>query len=218
MQALRAACTARGIDRMPRAAVRPPGLRGAFFGSEEATSMTGVDLPSLLVDMLPRLWAFALRISGNRHDAEDLVQRACVRALERAHQLQQDTSPLSWVFSIMHSIWINELRARKVRSRNGVEWDDQLLETVPDPSGANPETEVLHRQVLRAIERLPEAQRAVILLVAIEGLSYKEAADVLAVPIGTVMSRLSRARQALGALFEGHSARDTARNAVGYGS
>jgi RNA polymerase sigma-70 factor (ECF subfamily) len=180
--------------------------------------MTGVDLSSLLVDMLPRLWAFALRISGNRHDAEDLVQRACVRALEREHQLQQDTSPLSWVFSIMHSIWINELRARKVRNRNAVEWDDQLLETVPDPSGSNPETEVLHREVLRAIERLPEAQRAVILLVAIEGLSYKEAADVLAVPIGTVMSRLSRARQALAALFEGQPALDTARKALGCGA
>src|ERR1700692_1005071 len=66
-------------------------------------SMNGADLPGMLPDMLPRLWAFALRISGDRHDAEDLVQRACVRALERAHQLQPDTDPLSWMFSIVHT-------------------------------------------------------------------------------------------------------------------
>lgn len=164
--------------------------------------MTAADLPSMLVEMLPRLWAFALRISGNKHDAEDLVQRACVRALERAHQLRDGTSPLSWVFSIMHSIWINEVRARKVRGRTSVEWDDQMLETVADPNGADPAAEVLHRQVLHAIAKLPEAQRGVIMLIAVEGLSYKEAAAVLNVPIGTIMSRLSRARQALATLFE----------------
>ena len=65
-------------------------------------SMNGADLPGMLPDMLPRLWAFALRISGDRHDAEDLVQRACVRALERAHQLQSDTVPLHWMFSMTH--------------------------------------------------------------------------------------------------------------------
>src|SRR5471032_1666497 len=83
-------------------------------------SMNGADLPGMLPEMLPRLWTFALRISGDRHDAEDLVQRACVRALERAHQLQPDTSPLSWMFSIVHSTWINELRARSVRKRSSM--------------------------------------------------------------------------------------------------
>jgi RNA polymerase sigma-70 factor (ECF subfamily) len=164
-------------------------------------SMNGADLPSMLPEMLPRLWAFALRISGDRHDAEDLVQRACLRALERAHQLQPDTAPLSWMFSIVHSTWINELRARSVRKRSSMEWDDDFLENIADPVDKSPETQLMHGQIISAVERLPEAQRVVMLLVAVEGLSYQEAADVLEVPIGTVMSRLSRARQAVGAQF-----------------
>jgi RNA polymerase sigma-70 factor (ECF subfamily) len=165
-------------------------------------SMTSADLPGMLPEMLPRLWAFALRISRDRHDAEDLVQRACVRALERSHQLRPDTSPLSWMFSIVHSTWINELRARNVRSRSSMEWDDSFLETVADPSARTPETDVMNGQILSAVERLPEAQRIVMLLVTVEGLTYNEAAKVLDVPIGTIMSRLARARKAIGSLFD----------------
>jgi RNA polymerase sigma-70 factor (ECF subfamily) len=164
--------------------------------------MTGSDLPGLLPALLPRLWAFALRLSGDQHDAEDLVQRACVRALERAHQLQPDTSPLSWMFSIVHSTWINEVRARGVRSRWGMDWDDSLLDTVADSNMRTPEENVMNGQIIKAVEQLPETQRAVMLLVAVEGLSYGEAAEVLDVPVGTIMSRLSRARQAVGALFD----------------
>jgi RNA polymerase sigma-70 factor, ECF subfamily len=167
--------------------------------------MTGAELANMLPLMLPRLWAFALRISGDRHDAEDLVQRACVRALERAHQLQPDTAPLSWMFSIIQSAWINELRARNVRSRSGMDWDDAFLETIPDPNTPTPEQNAMDGQIVSAVQRLPEAQRAVMLLVGVEGLSYSEAAKVLGVPIGTVMSRLSRARQAIGALFSGQN-------------
>ncbi|CDY79195.1 RNA polymerase sigma-54 factor RpoN [Caballeronia glathei] len=165
--------------------------------------MTGADLSSMLPEMLPRLWAFALRISGDQHDAEDLVQRACVRALERAHQLRPDTAPLSWMFSIVHSTWINELRARSVRNRSSMDWDDDFLETVADPAARTPEEDVMNQQIVSAVQRLPEAQRVVMLLVAVEGLSYNEAAEALNVPIGTIMSRLSRARQAIGALFDG---------------
>jgi RNA polymerase sigma-70 factor, ECF subfamily len=163
--------------------------------------MSGADLPGMLPEMLPRLWAFALRLSGDQHDAEDLVQRACVRGLERAHQLQPDTAPLSWMYAIMHSTWINELRARSVRKRASFEWDDDFLENLPDPVDKSPETQLMHGQIVEAIERLPEAQRVVMLLVAVEGLTYQQAADVMEIPIGTVMSRLSRARQSIGAMF-----------------
>ncbi len=123
---------------------------------EGTSSMTGADLPNLLPQMLPRLWAFALRICGDRHDAEDLVQRACVRALERTHQLQPDTAPLSWMFSIVHSTWINELRARNVRARTGKEWDDEFLETVADARACAPKQYVTNSQIVSAVQRLPE--------------------------------------------------------------
>ncbi len=170
------------------------------------------NLPDLLPGMLPRLWAFSLRLCGNRHDAEDVLQRACVRGLERAHQLRPDTAPLSWMFSIVHSTWINELRARSVRGRASLEWDDSLLETVPDPGARNPEDALLDGEIIAAVGRLPEAQRVVMLLIAVEGLSYAEAAEVLEVPIGTVMSRLSRARQTIGEQF-GQRASSDARAA-----
>src|SRR6516162_4154485 len=80
------------------------------------------ELPALL----PRLWRFALRLAGDRHDAEDLVQRACVRALERRSQLQPGTSTLSWLFSIVHSVWLNEVRARQIRSRGSIQWSRRL--------------------------------------------------------------------------------------------
>jgi RNA polymerase sigma-70 factor (ECF subfamily) len=163
--------------------------------------MKDVDLPSLLPGMLPRLWSFALRISGDRHDAEDLVQRACVRALERAHQFKPDTSLLSWMFSIVHSTWLNELRARRVRSRSSIEWDDRFLDTIADPLAPSPEVDAMNAEIVSVVQRLPEVQRVVVLLVAVEGLSYGEAAEILDVPIGTIMSRLSRARQTIGTYF-----------------
>jgi RNA polymerase sigma-70 factor (ECF subfamily) len=148
--------------------------------------------------MLPRLWAFALRISGDRHEAEDLLQRACLRALERSYQLRPDTSPLSWMFAIVHSTWLNELRARGVRNRSRAVWDDALLATIADPAARTPEDNLMNRQIIHAVTRLPESQRVVLLLVAIEGMTYGEAARTLGVPIGTVMSRLARARQRMG--------------------
>ncbi|CAB3769708.1 RNA polymerase sigma factor [Paraburkholderia solisilvae] len=162
--------------------------------------MTGTDLPQLLPNLLPRLWGFALRLSGNRQDAEDLVQRTCLRALERQHQLKPDSSPHSWLFAIAHTIWLNEIRARGIRNRTHVAWDDALLEVIADPAAPSPETLVMHRQIVRAVAHLPHAQRTVLLLVAVEGFTYSEAAATLGVPIGTVMSRLARARRSIGAL------------------
>ena len=155
------------------------------------------DLPQLLPRLRPKLWAFAMRLCSDRHDAEDLLQRTCLRALERPHQLRPNTTPLSWMFSIMHTTWINELRARKIRGRCRVEWNDLLLDTVADPVTPTPEQNVMTGQIIEAVKRLPEAQRTVMILVVFEGLSYSDAAEKLGVPIGTVMSRLSRARQAL---------------------
>lgn len=161
----------------------------------------GDDLAHALPELLPRLWRFAVRLTGDPHAAEDLVQRGCVRALERRHQLKPGTSARSWMYSILHSVWLNEIRARQIRQHASMQWTDELAETIPDESGADPERDLMHRQVIQAVERLPDAQRAVMLLVAVEGLSYREAAEALEIPVGTVMSRLARARLTIGAAF-----------------
>jgi RNA polymerase sigma-70 factor (ECF subfamily) len=160
------------------------------------------DFPSILSELLPNLWSFALRLTRDRDDAEDLVQRACLRALERSAQFRPNTSALSWMYSVVHTTWINEVRSRRVRARRSVEWDDSYLATVSDPTTPDPETNVLMQQIVRIVDQLPEKQRTVMLLVTVEGLSYQEAAQVLGVPVGTVMSRLSRARQSVGSRLD----------------
>ncbi len=168
---------------------------------QDGVAITTEDLSTALPALLPRLWRFALRLAVDRHDAEDLVQRACVRALERRHQLQPGTSVLSWLFSIAHTVWLNELRARQIRSRASMQWSDELGDTLAEATALTPEMDAMHREVVDAVEQLPDAHRAVMLLVAIEGLSYREAAEALDVPIGTVMSRLARARLTIGRHF-----------------
>ena len=179
-----------------------PGQRS---GAMEQNGLSA-ELPALL----PRLWRFALRLAGDRHDAEDLVQRACVRALERRSQLQPGTSTLSWLFSIVHSVWLNEVRARQIRNHGSMQWTEELADTVADTGASNPELYTLHQQIIGAVEKLPDAQRTVMLLVAVEGLSYREAATVLDVPIGTVMSRLARARLTIGESFGRPAGEDVA--------
>lgn len=149
----------------------------------------------MLPEMLPRLWTFALRISGDKRDAEDLVQRSCLRALEGVHQLQSDIAPLSWMFAVMHATWMNELQACSVRTRSGM--DAEFL----DPDAYTPEANALNSQLVSAVQRLPEAERVVMLLVAVEGVSYKEAAEALDVPLDTIMRRLSSARLTIAAQF-----------------
>ena len=159
--------------------------------------------------LLPRLWRFALRLTRHAADAEDLVQRSCLRALERRLQWQPGSALLSWVFAIMHSIWLNELRSAQRRREAQLDWEDDSLEPAAPTSLADPEHALMCRQVVAAVHQLPEAQRLVMLLVAVEGLSYREAADVLELPIGTVMSRLARARMAVGQRFVPQAASDT---------
>jgi len=158
-------------------------------------------LATLLPSLLPRLWRFAWRLARDRHDAEDLVQRACACALERRQQLQPGSAALNWMFSILHSVWLNDVRARRIRSQTGLPWIEKREDTLADSSAVDPELNVLHRQVSEAVGALPDAQRALLLLVTVEGLSYREAAEALDIPIGTVMSRLARARLTIGEAF-----------------
>jgi RNA polymerase sigma-70 factor, ECF subfamily len=151
---------------------------------------------------LPRLWRFALRLTRHHDDAQDLVQRCYVRALERRHQWQPGTSLLSWLFAIMHSIWMNELRSAQRRREGSLGGEDDSTPEFADPNpGADPEYQMMFKQIVQSVQRLPEAQRLVMVLIAVEGMSYREAAEVLDVPIGTVMSRLARARISVGEQF-----------------
>lgn len=160
--------------------------------------MTSPDLSAGLVSLLPRLRRFARALTRNPHDADDLVQLALERALARAHQLRPDAALAGWVFGILRHAWIDELRARARSDR--VFAPQESGQHVGDAGQAS-QVEML--SVQEAMERLPQEQRIAVALVLVEGLSYKEAAHVMDVPIGTLTSRLARGREALQAMLGG---------------
>jgi RNA polymerase sigma-70 factor, ECF subfamily len=151
-----------------------------------------------LVALLPRLRRFARSLSRNVHDADDLVQVAVERALLRLDQLRPDARLDSWMYGIIRNAWIDEARARRRRER--VLAPEELGERVADVAG---EAHIHRLSLDAAMESLPDDQRLAVALVLVEGLAYKEAAEVLDVPIGTVTSRLARGREALTALLGG---------------
>lgn len=155
-----------------------------------------------LSDLYPRLHRYCLMITPDAASADDLAQSACIRALERAHQFKPDTRLDSWVFKITQRLWIDELRKRTVRTGAGtLDIDDvELQDHAPDP-----ETNTINREIMRGVMTLPETQRVTALLVYGEGYSYKDAADILDIPIGTVMSRLAAARSKMVQTFETHA-------------
>ena len=154
------------------------------------------DLGDEIVELLPRLRRFARSLAGNVHDADDLVQIAVERALARAEQLRAGAALSSWMFGILRNAWIDESRARGRRNR--VFAPEELGEHVADPTGER-QAEALSLQ--EAMARLPAEQREVVGLVLVEGLSYREAAEIMNVPVGTVTSRLARGRDALQTLL-----------------
>ncbi len=147
-----------------------------------------------LIAVLPRLRRFARGLTGSTVEADDLVQAACERALARQHQFQEGTRFDSWMFRIVQTIWIDQIRSREVRKEDGDIGEDRLGSDEPV---RRVEARLALAEVRRAVDRLPPDQRAALLLVTVDGLSYKEAAEVVQVPVGTIMSRLARARIAL---------------------
>jgi RNA polymerase sigma-70 factor, ECF subfamily len=145
-----------------------------------------------IVGLLPRLRRFARTLARDPHDADDLVQIAVERALARSEQLRADSRLSSWMFGILRNAWIDETRTRGRRNR--IFAPEALGENVGDASSET-HTEVL--SVQDAMARLPDEQRIAIGLVLVEGLSYKEAAEIMGIPVGTLTSRLARGREAL---------------------
>lgn len=160
------------------------------------------ELQAQIVASLPRLRRFARTLTRHVADADDLVQVVVERALVKADQLRPDSSVLSWLFGIMRNAWIDETRSRQRRGRLFVSGD--RVEEVPDASASRDED---LWSIQAALEQLNDEQRIAVGLVLVEGLSYKEAAAVMDIPIGTLTSRLARARVTLEALL-GHDTGD----------
>ena len=148
-----------------------------------------------LVALVPKLRRFAYSLCGNRQDADDLVQAACEKALRNAAQFAEGSRLDSWMYRIIQTLWIDD---RRKAMRRGTVVDPEDVHLSDDGKAASlPEDRMMLDRTRAAMAALPEGQREVLALVAIEGLSYREAAETLNVPVGTVMSRLSRAREAL---------------------
>jgi RNA polymerase sigma-70 factor (ECF subfamily) len=150
------------------------------------------DLRNEIIAMLARLRRFARTLARAPHDADDLVQITVERALGRADQFHMDSHLAGWLFGIMRNAWIDECRSR--RRREPLHAPEESAEAIVDPA-AGSQIELLCVQ--DALFQLPEEQRLAVSLVLIEGFSYKEAAEIMNVPIGTLTSRLSRGRETL---------------------
>lgn len=148
-----------------------------------------------LILLLPRLRRFAYGLTGNIHEADDLVQAACERALARIAQWNPGTRLDSWMYRILQNIFLDNKRKHKLRG-DPVS-PESKRQAVDNQSQRLPEIRSNLSQVAEAMKTLPEEQRIVLTLVCVEEQSYKEAAETLDVPVGTIMSRLARARMKL---------------------
>ena len=142
---------------------------------------------------IPRLRRYARALVGDRYRADDLVQDTLERACRKFHLWRQGSDLRAWLFAIMHNVFVNQVRARRLE-----------LEEFDDAAAVPVQMERIDLlDIEKALAKLPVEQREVILLVGIEQMGYGEVATALDVPIGTVMSRLSRARERLRALLSG---------------
>ena len=155
------------------------------------------DVRSLIVDQIPHLRRYARALVGDRARADDLVQDCLERAWSRMHLWQVGTNMRAWLFTILHNLHLND--ARKQRNAPGL----VPLEQGADEPPVRPTQEdgLAIRNMWQAFSLLPEPQRAAILLITLEEMSYEEAAAVLGIPVGTLMSRLHRGRERLRALI-----------------
>ena len=148
-----------------------------------------------LLSLLPRLRRFARSLARDSADADDLVQAALERALKARGQWQEGTRLDAWMYRIVRNIWIDEVRSRARRAQTFAPEEAGAAAGVPAHEDIERNAEM--RDVGRAMAALPDEQREVIALVLVEGLAYKEAAEILEIPMGTLTSRLTRGRQAL---------------------
>jgi RNA polymerase sigma-70 factor (ECF subfamily) len=164
---------------------------GALRGKVDGEVVS--DTEHLIAEQIPKLRRYARALLGDPIRADDLVQEALVRALSRSHLWQPGTDIRAWMFTILHNVHVNNQRQRRHR-------DDYQELSDDRPEMATPATQermLEMRDLARGLQLLPAPQREVVLLVGLEGMNYKQVAAVLDIPIGTVMSRLHRGREAL---------------------
>jgi len=154
------------------------------------------DLADRLHDHVAGLRRYALVLTRDRDRAEDLVQECLTKALAAAETWKPGTDLRVWLFRILHNTHVSELRKQRVRQTAALSPPDEAVDT-------DPARRIELQQVLDALDQLPEAQRRPIVMVAVEGMSYAEAAKALDVPLGTLYSRLGRGREALRRLLDG---------------
>jgi RNA polymerase sigma factor (sigma-70 family) len=155
-----------------------------------------MDEAERLVELIPRLRRYARALVGDRAAADDLVQDTLERAWSKLHLYRRGTDLRAWLFTVMHNVHVNKVRATRAT--------DPLEDEMPElAQRASQGDALMVRDLDRSISRLPAEQRSVLLLVTLEDMSYDEVARTLGIPIGTVMSRLSRAREKLRAMMLG---------------
>ena len=150
-----------------------------------------------LVSLLPKLRRFAMTLTRDASDADDLVQEVCEQAITRSHVWNGEGRLESWVYAMTRNLWVDEVRKRKAHGGGMVDILDQVELSVE----ASAEKAIYANQLQKMILSMPEGLASVFLLVNVEGYSYRETAEILAIPIGTVMSRLSTARLRLAAML-----------------
>ena len=151
-----------------------------------------------LAAVIPRLRRYALVLTGNPARADDLVQDTLTRAWDKRSRWRQGSDLRAWLFTIMHNIFVNQLAAARRDAVNvSLDAEDENGAAFQVSGDDNPTARIELQEVMRQIQRLPAEQREVLMLVAIEGMHYEEVSAMLGIPIGTVMSRLSRARDKL---------------------
>lgn len=155
---------------------------------------------AVITEQIPRLRRYARALTGDRSRADDLVQDTLERAWGKLHLWRRGSDMRAWMFSIMHNTFINHIRKKQL---DAVSMDDEALEI---PTRATQEDALQMRDLTSAIDKLPYEYREVILLIGLEQMSYEEVAQVLGIPLGTVMSRLSRGRERLRNIMAGESA------------
>ena len=179
-------------------------LPGMAQNQDDSTEVEGFDFEAAVAEHVDSLYRAALRMTRKPEEAEDLVQETFLRAYRFRHQFQPGTNFRAWLFKIQTNVFRSRYRRAQAGTQSLDDTEDFYLyqHLGPDqPKGADPVDQVLDRlgveEVRNAIEELPSAYRETVLLTDVEGFSYRETADILEIPVGTVMSRLHRGRQRL---------------------